>query len=164
MSVFSTYSNGSTFFKRKRSLLPILICSLGLLLGGCGGSSTGTNGGGSGGGGGNGGGGGGNEIGTEPTFSNVQQIFQQSCGGANCHINQPNNGVQLNTYENVMNSQGSDYGELVVQPGDAEGSPLVDKIEPNPQIPPRMPDGGPYLSDERIDQIRQWIDNGAENN
>jgi hypothetical protein len=127
------------------------------------GGNGGDNGGGNGGNGG-GGNGGGSEIGTEPTFTNVQQIFEQSCGGSSCHINQQSSGVQLNTYENVMNSQGTRYGELVVQAGDADGSPLVDKIEPNPEIGSRMPEGGPYLSDERINQIKDWIDNGAENN
>ncbi len=143
--------------KSKTRLLPIVLCSLGLILGACGGNSTGP---------------GdddedpppGNDIGTEPTFSNVQQIFQRSCGGAGCHINQRTNGVQLNTYQNVIESEGVDYGELVVQPGDADGSPLVDKIEPNPTIPPRMPEGNNFLSQDRIDQIRQWIDEGAENN
>ena len=141
----------------KAGLLPILFCLLGLILGGCGGSSTGSNGG-------NNGGNGGNEIGMEPTFSNVQQIFQQSCGGAGCHISQRTNGVRLNTYQNVIESRGSTYGELIVQPGDADGSPLVDKIEPNPDIGSRMPENGYFLSEDRINQIRQWINDGAENN
>jgi len=143
--------------KSSVKLFSILLCSLGLLLGACGGSSTGPNSD-------DDGGNGGNEIGTEPRFSNVQQIFEQSCGGGGCHISQRTTGVRLNTYQNVMESQGTTYGKLVVQPGDADGSPLVDKIEPNPDRGSRMPQNGNYLSDERINQIRTWIDNGAENN
>ena len=138
-------------------------CAVVLLFAGCGGSSTGANGGNGGNGGGNGGNGG-NEIGTEPTFTNVQQIFQQSCGGSDCHINQRTNGVRLDTYQNVTESEGVNYGELVVQANDADGSPLVDKIEPNPDFGVRMPENGNYLSDARINQIREWINQGAQNN
>lgn len=111
---------------------------------------------------GNGDGNGGGEIGFEPTFSNVGQIFQTSC--TPCHISQTTNGVRLNSYSNVMNSVGTQYAMNVVIAGDADGSPLVDKIEPSPQFGVRMPEGGPYLSNERIAQIRQWIADGAENN
>lgn len=105
---------------------------------------------------------GGNEIGMEPTFTNVEQIFTQNCG--NCHIGGTQNGVRLDSYDNVINSVGDQYGIEVVQPEDAEGSPLIDKIEPNPQFGSRMPEGGPYLSSDRINQIKEWIDEGAENN
>lgn len=106
----------------------------------------------------------GSTIGTEPIFANVKQIFQQSCGGSGCHISSSQNGVQLDTYDHVINSRAISYDKLAVQPGNAGGSPLVDKIESNPQAPPRMPKNGNYLSDARIQQIRQWIDNGAKNN
>ncbi|TYP95178.1 hypothetical protein LX73_0474 [Fodinibius salinus] len=159
MSIETRRSLASTNnkFLRLTSWFPVFICALGLVLGSCSSSSTGSD---------SSGNGGGNEnpIGTEPTFTNVQQIFQQSCSGSNCHINQRTNNVRLDTYQNVIESRGTEYGKDIIQPGNAEGSPLVDKIEPNPDIPPRMPQGGNFLSDERIDQIRTWIDNGAKNN
>ena len=102
------------------------------------------------------------EIGSEPVFTNVLAIFEQSC--ASCHIGSSTNGVRLDSYENVIESVGDQYGAKVVQAGDADNSPLVDKIEPNPQFGNRMPQGGPFLSQERIDQIRAWINQGAENN
>ncbi|HMB41360.1 MAG TPA: cytochrome c [Balneolaceae bacterium] len=105
---------------------------------------------------------GGDEIGSEPVFTNIQAIFEQNC--ASCHIGSSTNGVRLDSYENVIESVGDQYGTNVVQPGDADNSPLVDKIEPNPQFGNRMPQGGPFLSQERIDQIRSWINQGAENN
>ncbi len=98
----------------------------------------------------------------EPTFANVQMIFNQNCG--NCHIGARESGVRLDSYDNVINSVGDQYGIEVVQPGDADGSPLIDKIEPNPQFGSRMPENGSYLSSDRIDQIREWINQGAENN
>ncbi|NBC64174.1 MAG: hypothetical protein GVY07_00755 [Bacteroidetes bacterium] len=103
-----------------------------------------------------------NEIGLEPTFSNVQMIFSQNCGS--CHIGRSDSGVRLNNYQNVVNSVGDQYAIEVIQPGNADESPLIDKIEPDPEIGSRMPQGGPFLSSDRIDQIREWIDEGAENN
>lgn len=104
-----------------------------------------------------------NEIGTEPTFANVQMIFQQNC--ASCHIGDRTSGVRLDGYNNVMESVGNQYGREVIQPGNAANSPLVDKIESgSPEFGSRMPEGGPFISTQRINQIKEWIDNGAENN
>lgn len=103
-----------------------------------------------------------NEIGFEPTFTNVQMIFNQNCGA--CHTQRSESGVRLNNYDNVINSVGNQYGIEVIQPGEADESPLIDKIEANPQFGSRMPEGGPFLSSDRIDQIKEWINQGAENN
>lgn len=162
MNIFEEHIRPLSFlkfakFKPKQSWLVVVICSLGLLITSCGDSSTSPNGGEN--------GGGNDDPPAEPTFTNVQEIFNNSCGGSNCHLNSARSGVQLNNYENVMNSEGVQYGELVVQPNDADGSPLVDKIESdNPQEGERMPQGGPYLSNDEIDLIKEWINNGAENN
>lgn len=104
-----------------------------------------------------------NEIGFEPSFANIQMILSQNCGA--CHTQRRESGVRLSNYDNVINSVGDQYGIEVVQPGDADGSPLVDKISSsNPQFGSRMPEGGSFLSSERIDQIKEWINQGAENN
>lgn len=143
-----------------KNLLLVVVCSLALVLGSCGDNSTGTNGGEDG-----NGGNGGQEEPPEPTFTNVQEIFNGSCGGSNCHISSPQSGVQLNNYENVMSSEGAQYGELVVQENDADGSPLVDKIESdNPEFGQRMPPNGSFLSNDEIDLIKEWINEGAEDN
>ncbi|TVP99693.1 MAG: hypothetical protein EA359_16730 [Balneolaceae bacterium] len=133
------------------------------VLSGCDESSTGVNNNNGTNGNGNGNGNGGNEIGTSPTFDNVGQIFLSYC--ADCHTSIQESGVRLNTYTNVIESVGDQYGRLVVQPGDAANSPLVEKIESsNPSFGVRMPEDGPYLSSQRIDQIKEWINDGAENN
>lgn len=100
------------------------------------------------------------------SFSNhIQPIFNGSCGGAGCHIGERQSGVQLDSYDNVINSRGTQYGELIVNPGQPDESPLVDKISSNsPQLGERMPLTGSPLSDDQIQAIRTWIDEGAENN
>lgn len=149
-------------YKSLSSLLIVIICSLGMIIAACGDNSTGTNGDN---GNGNGDNGNGEEPPPEPTFTNVQEIFNGSCGGTECHIGERTNGVRLDSYEDVTESEGLQYGELVVQEEDAAGSPLVDKIESdNPEYGVRMPEGGPYLSDDEIELIKEWIDDGAEDN
>ncbi len=165
MNTSSNHQLVSTFCaisgtKRNAQLLLIILCALTLSLTSCGESTTGgINGSGNGNGNGNENGNG-EEIGLEPTFTNIVQIFQAHC--APCHISETTNGVRLNNYDNVMGSEGIQYGSNVVQPNEADDSPLVDKIEPNPQFGTRMPEGGPFLSNDRINQIKDWINNGAE--
>jgi hypothetical protein len=86
----------------------------------------------------------------------IQPIFNARC--TNCHGGQ--SGVTLTSYSATMNSIGAQYGKKIVIPGEPDNSPLVDKIEPNPQFGSRMPQGG-TLSDEQISLIRQWIAEGA---
>lgn len=94
----------------------------------------------------------------------IQPILSNSCGGAGCHINQSMNGVELTNYAQVMSSIGVQYGEDIVVPGDPDASPLVDKIESNPQFGVRMPPNRAPLTAQEITFIRTWIEEGAENN
>lgn len=88
--------------------------------------------------------------------ADIQPIFDQSC--TSCHGS--SSGVTLTSYDAVMNSVGSQYGTEIVVPGEPDESPLVDKIEPDPEIGSRMPQGG-SLSDDEIELIRTWIQEGA---
>ncbi len=84
--------------------------------------------------------------------SEIQPIFDNNCG--NCHLGNSSGGLNLSTYENLM--EGSDDGAVVV-PGNHEQSILWDEINTGD-----MPAGNnPELSDEEIDLIAQWIDEGA---
>jgi len=94
----------------------------------------------------------------------VAPIFQASCAGSGCHVNNSRNGVELTTYSTTMASVGTNYGSKVVIAGNASLSPLVDKIEANPANGARMPDGRAALSQAKIDLIRRWINEGALNN
>lgn len=87
----------------------------------------------------------------------IQPIFDASC--VSCHGS--TSGVNLANYDAVMNSVGDQYGTEIVVPGNPNQSPLVDKIEPSPEIGSRMPQGGPFLSNDEIDLIRNWIAEGA---
>lgn len=147
--------------QNKKHILIVLICSIGLIMASCSSSSTGPGDGNGDDGGGNGGG----ETPSEPTFSNVQVILENNCGGAGCHIGERTNGVRLDSYNNVMNSVGTQYGTEIVEPGEPDNSPIVDKIaNDDPQEGERMPQGGSPLSDDQISLIRDWIAEGAQDN
>lgn len=150
----------------KQRILLVVLCTIGLLLSSCGSSSTGPDdNGGNGGSNGGGGGNGGDDTPSEPTFSNVQTIFNESCGGVDCHIGERRNGVRLDSYDNVMNSEGTQYGREIVVAGEPDNSPIIDKISnDNPQFGDRMPEGRAPLSDDEISLISDWIEEGAENN
>ena len=84
--------------------------------------------------------------------SEIQPIFDNNCG--NCHLGNSSGGLNLSNYENLM--EGSDDGAVVI-PGNHEQSILWDEINSGD-----MPQGNnPELSDEEIDLIAQWIDEGA---
>lgn len=145
----------------RHTFLLATLCSLGLIFTSCGSDSPTDPGGNGGNGGGNGGGG---DPPTEPTYANVQSIFSSSCALSGCHNSQTQrSGVNLSSYDGIINSVGDQYGENVVQAGNAENSPLVDKIESDsPEHGVRMPQTGPpYLSDDQIDLIKEWINDGA---
>lgn len=92
----------------------------------------------------------------------IQPIFNARC--VSCHsASVPQSGVALQSHAALMASVGSLYGGPVVIAGNADDSPLVDKIEPSPRFGSRMPQGG-TLTTAQIAAIRQWIQEGAANN
>lgn len=96
--------------------------------------------------------------------TDVAPIFSGSCGGAGCHVGSSQSGVNLTSYQQVMNSSGQQYGRPIVQPGEPGDSPLVDKIGPEPEYGQRMPMGRAPLNNSQIQVIRVWIEEGAINN
>lgn len=96
--------------------------------------------------------------------ADVRPILDASCGGAACHIPNATNGVNLSTYASIRASVGFQYGSPIVVPGDADASPMIDKISGQPQFGERMPRGMTPLLAGEIEIIRVWIDEGALDN
>ncbi len=107
------------------------------------------------------------EIPDEPiSYANqIQPIFNSNCGGGFCHTNGDNvNRVNLDTYQSTISSEGSRYERLIVVPGNADNSPLVDKLGSNPEFGSRMPLGRSPLSNSDTGKIIAWINQGAQDN
>lgn len=101
------------------------------------------------------------------TLAQLQQnIFGAIC--TNCHTgaNAPR-GLRLDSEENsyafLVDRTADEIPTLMrVNPGKPDDSYLIKKLEGSADIVgARMPLGGPYLSQEQIDQVRSWIANGA---
>jgi len=97
----------------------------------------------------------------------IQPIFNQNCSGSGCHIGERTSGVNLSTFELAKNSVGDQYGTFVIAPGKPtiEDSPIMDKLlSSDPRHGEQMPLDDPgSLSQEEIDAIFNWIDQGARN-
>ena len=88
----------------------------------------------------------------------VQPIFNAYC--VSCHGDVgPEEGLSLTSYEGVM--AGSVHGPVVI-PGDPINSELVKRIKGIST--PRMPFGGPPLSETQIHTIEMWVAQGAKDN
>ena len=82
----------------------------------------------------------------------IQPIFNANCG--NCHIGNSSGGVNLSSYQNVMDSD-------VITPFDANDSELYDLITEDNGGGDDMPPGNAELSSEQILLIEAWINEGA---
>lgn len=96
----------------------------------------------------------------------IQPIFNGNCALSGCHDSgTQESGVNLSSYDDAINSVGVQYGTEIIQPGEPENSPIVDKISnENPQEGERMPLNRSPLSEANIDSIVAWIENGAPDN
>lgn len=86
----------------------------------------------------------------------VLPILMSSCAKSGCHDATAQDGVRLDSYAAVMNSN-------VVKPGNPDDSDLYEDItedDPDKIMPP--PPNAP-LSSEQIAIIRKWIAQGAQN-
>lgn len=85
----------------------------------------------------------------------VMPILERRCW--ECHSEQNTElGLRLDSYEGIM--AGSDYG-TVVEPGDPDGSLLIDMVESGD-----MPEEGDPVPPEELEVIKTWIAEGAQNN
>ncbi len=83
--------------------------------------------------------------------NDIGPLLADRCG--NCHISQEKGGFSVASYAALR--RGSPTG-TVFNPGKGRGSTLVDLLESGD-----MPRGGGKLSNEDIEMIIKWIDNGA---
>lgn len=91
----------------------------------------------------------------------IQPIFNSRC--VSCHsASSPQSGVNMSSYSATMASRGTQYNALIVNPGNANGSPLHNKLLPSPQFGSQMPQGS-ALTSTQITAIRDWINAGALN-
>lgn len=110
---------------------------------------------------------------TPVTLTQIQtQVFTPICSV--CHSGPTSgdlpSGMNLSSaaasHAALVNVASLQVGNLDrVEPGDPDNSYLIRKLEGGPGIVgTRMPQGGPFLDQQTIDMIRQWITDGAANN
>jgi hypothetical protein len=98
------------------------------------------------------------------TFADdVNPIMQRHCG--ECHLAGQEgaraSGFLMDSYESVM--KGTRFGP-VIHPGSAISSSLYILVSGKGDLTISMPHGKDPLSDEEIETIRVWIENGAVEN
>ena len=89
--------------------------------------------------------------------NSIQPVFDERCATASCH-GTGSGGLYLTSYAQLMAGT-SNHGPVVI-PGEGEGSILVQKLRGTAGFGSAMPLSGP-LSDDTIDLISLWIDEGA---
>ena len=103
------------------------------------------------------------------TLSSIQrEVFNPACVG--CHgPSVAEAGLDISegrSFENLVNVPSTQVGLDLVTPNDAENSYLIHKLDGRAGIVgARMPVGsGGFLSDEALDVIKRWINEGALDN
>ena len=99
------------------------------------------------------------------TFTDIQKnIFNQSCSFIGCHVTGSQNpDLSGNAYNNILNKQSS-TGMEYIKPNNPGNSYLLQKVLGSSIISgSRMPLNNSPLSQEKIDAITDWINNGAKN-
>ena len=106
------------------------------------------------------------------TLSQIQnEIFTPTCAVSGCHDGGGNilpRSMDLregNSHDSIVNVPSEQVALDRVEPGDPDASYLIDKLEGNQAAgTSRMPLGGPFLDQDTIDLVRQWIAEGALDN
>lgn len=95
-------------------------------------------------------------------------IFNGNCAVGGCHDATASSNLNLsqgNAYNNLVNVTAfQDATKKRVLPSDATNSYLVIKIEGRQSTGSRMPLSRSPLSNAKIQTIKNWINNGANNN
>jgi len=103
-----------------------------------------------------------------PTLASIQEnVFTPTCAKVGCHSGvTPTGHMNLeagNSAASLINVVSTgDPTKTRVIPSDPDDSLLIKKLEGTQTVGRQMPrDGPPYLPQETIDVIRQWILDGA---
>jgi hypothetical protein len=102
-----------------------------------------------------------------PSLAAIQaNVFTPSCAVAGCHGGaNAQRGLRLDpgySAASLINVSSPVDGSLVrVIPYQPNTSFLIQKLEGTQSLGDRMPQGGPYIPQELINDIRQWISEGA---
>jgi len=106
----------------------------------------------------------------DPKLTVIQQrVFQQSCVFSSCHgADTPQKGLNLSgsIYTVLVNQPSVEVPtRMLIVPGDPSGSYLFEKISnDHPTSGARMPYTSSPLPDYEITAVRDWIEQGAQNN
>jgi hypothetical protein len=104
-----------------------------------------------------------------PSFAtDIQSIFTANCVSSGCHNATASAGLILlsgQAYNNLVNVRSTqDASKNRVLPNDATNSYLIIKLEGRQTTGVRMPLGRAALSSVQIQNIKNWISMGANNN
>jgi hypothetical protein len=113
----------------------------------------------------------GRTVKADPSFANdIQEIFNRNgCTAATCHGSAtPPRGLDLraaNAYDSLVNKPATEDPSLFrVHPGQVDSSYLVVKLLGPGNGTLRMPAGGTPLDSIDMQNIRNWITQGAKDN
>jgi mono/diheme cytochrome c family protein len=100
----------------------------------------------------------------QPTWTNIEAIFATNCGP--CHIGAATAGLNLETYQALMKGGSTSAGGVVngavIKARNPAGSYLYQAVSGTQKVGARMPLGRPALSKTDIQNIYNWIHNGAK--
>jgi hypothetical protein len=107
------------------------------------------------------------EVLEHPHFDeDIVPVFQNNCTLSGCHDAAGTAGLVLlpgEAYADLVDVKSMNEPEYMrVEPGDAENSYLIIKLESRQTAGAQMPRGRAPLSEETIQTIRNWIKQGAE--
>lgn len=105
----------------------------------------------------------------DPSFATViQTIFNANCVGGGCHNATASAGLVLSqgqAYNNLVNVDSTSEPNFKrVLPNDAQNSYIVMKLEGRQTVGSRMPLNRTPLTTVQIQNIKNWINKGANQN
>lgn len=105
----------------------------------------------------------------DPSFAtDIQSIFNSNCVGGGCHNATASAGLILSqgqAYNNLVNVDSTSEPNFKrVLPNDAQNSYIVMKLEGRQTVGSRMPLNRSPLTTVQIQNIKNWINKGANQN